>query len=144
MCKTFPNSPHSFSRSRWIPVNGRHRSEAIVILVWTMCTLIWSFLLLLACIARAECVGFSCGGSRDAAYRFIEPGDRAAPEAEGVVAVLRTRPWHLGATGIWCGQPQKLNEWISLPSEALTLFPVFIFKLLCLFMTLKTSRFSIN
>lgn len=47
---------------------------------------------------------FSRRGRRDAAYCFIEPGDRTASEAEGVVAVFRARPQqiHLRATVIWC------------------------------------------
>lgn len=39
-----------------------------------------------------QCVGIQLKEEkRDAAYCFIEPGDRTASEAEGIITVLRTR-----------------------------------------------------
>lgn len=48
-------------------------------------------------------------GQIDGAYCFVEPGDRAAPEAEGVVTGFRTRSWqvHLWATVIWCREGRE-------------------------------------
>lgn len=42
--------------------------------------------------------------SGEAAHRFVEPGDRTAPETEGVLAGIRagSRQVHLRAAVIWC------------------------------------------